>query len=530
MGVQVPPPALQLAVGGPRSAVHGRRSTVGGRLTREMLAQQPETQNPEHRTLNPKPRSKHKTFSQPSNFLQKVNLKIEQLGNLHNIIHIDIEAADYKEKFDKAIKDLGKKIQVPGFRIGHVPAGMVKKMYGDSILADELNKIVNDQMGNYLKENNFELFGDALPVRDEHLELNFNEPRSYQFSYEIGIQPEIQNTAQLLAGKTFTRYRIPAKEEEINQEVERMLKKYGKREDVEIVEENDVVYAHVHELNEDGSVKEGGVNSNTYFNLQMMQDDQHGIFLGAKAEEIKNIDDIFSVFKGDKVKIAKNILQLTEATEESVEKINGKFEFKIDRVARLLPAEMNEEFFKAVVPEVGEISTEAELRQNLSDNIEAYNNSMTEVTLENEIFKFLGETTEIPLPEVFLRKWFEKTNEKELSAENFEKEFEQFRNQLKQSLIYKKIQKEHDIHVEKEEIINEAVIAVRMSYGQLGDDFVRYVTESQLKDKAFVENMHDRVMQKKFFEALKGYVTVEEKQITLEEYQQITKKEEVYAE
>lgn len=459
-----------------------------------------------------------------------MNLKIEQLGNLHNIIHIDIEAADYSEKFDKAIKDLGKKIQVPGFRIGHVPAGMVKKMYGDSVLADELNKIVNDQMGNYLKENNYELFGEALPVREEHLELNYNEPRSYQFSYEIGIQPEINQIAQLVSGKTFTRYRIPAKEEEINQELDRLLKKYGKREDVETVEENDVVYAHVHELNDDGSVKEGGIHANTYFNIQMLNDDKQGLFLGAKTGDVKNIDDIFSVFNGDKVKIAKNILQMAEATEASVENIGGKFEFKIDRVARLIPAEINEEFFKAVVPEVGEISTEEELRRNLSDNIEAYNNSMTEVTLENEIFKFLGETTEIPLPEVFLRKWFEKTNEKEMSAEDFEKAFEQFRNQLKQSLIYKKVQKEHDIKVQNEEIINEAVIAVRMSYGQLGDDFVRYVTESQLKDKAFVENMHDRVMQKKFFEALKGYVSIEEKPITLEEYQQITKKEEVYAE
>lgn len=458
-----------------------------------------------------------------------MNVSIENLGPQHNIIRFNIDNADYRDRFEKALKELAKKSNFPGFRPGHVPMGMVKKMYGNTAILEELYKIVNEQMNAYLKENNFELLGDALPVENK-LDIDHNETKSYEFAYEIGIQPEVHLEENINKDKTFTRYKIHAKEEEIDAELERIRNKYGKREDVETVEQNDVIYAHVHELNEDMSVKEGGMHADTYFNLQMLNDDSQNIFLGAKPGDINNIEDVFSVFKGDKVKIAKNILHQTEATEESLEGISSKFEFKIDRIARLLPAELNEEFYTEISKEFGETTTEEELRLKIKDGIEQYNSRVTEVTLENDLFKYLGDTTNVPLPEVFLRKWFKQSNETEITEENFEAEFADFLTKLKQSLIYRTVQKSHDLNVKNEEIIQEALTTVRMSYGQMGDDFIQYITQSQLKDKAFVENMHDRVAQKKFFEALKGYITIEDQAITAEEFQKLNKQEEVYAE
>jgi trigger factor len=140
------------------------------------------------------------------------------------------------------------------------------------VLADELNKIVNEQMGKYLEENKYELFGEAIPVREDRLELNCNEPRSYEFSYEIGIQPPVNLSPEAGSGKVFTRYRIPPTEEEIGKELERLLKKYGTREDVELVAENDVIYAYLHQVNEDGSEVEGGLHADSYLNLQMVQE------------------------------------------------------------------------------------------------------------------------------------------------------------------------------------------------------------------------------------------------------------------
>ncbi len=459
-----------------------------------------------------------------------MNISIENLGLQHNIVRFTIANEDYRGRYEKSLKDLAKKAQIPGFRPGHVPAGMVKKMYGDSAMLDELYKIVNEQMNAYLKENNYELLGDALPVEGE-LGLNIAEPKDYEFAYEIGVQPAIDLSINLNKDKSLTRYQIEAKPEEVEAEFQRILIKYGERKDVDTIEENDVVYANATELNADGTPKEGGVNAETYFNLQMLNADFQSMFLGAKQGDVKNIDDVFSVFIGHKVKIAKNILHLTEATEETAAEISPKFEFRIDKVARMFPAELNDTFFDAISKEFGEIATETELREKIGAAISQYNSSVTEVTLENELFKYLIDTTEVPLPDVFLRKWFSKSNEKDIAAADFEAEFADFTSKLKQSLIYREVQKSHELGVTNEDIIQEAVNTVRASYGQMGDDFVQYITQSQLKDKAFVENMHDRVAQKRFFDVIKGYITIETQPITLEAFQELTKQEPIaYAE
>ncbi|HMU69312.1 MAG TPA: trigger factor [Chitinophagales bacterium] len=458
-----------------------------------------------------------------------MNVNVENLGSQHHIVHITLDHADYKEPFEKALKEIGKKAQVPGFRPGHVPAGMIRKMYGESVILDELYKLVNEQMNNWLKTNNHELLGDALPVNKD-LGVDYNSNKSYEFSYEVGVQPEVEVESVLRNAAAFTRYRIPATEAEIDQEVERMQRKYGERKDVESIEENDVVYAHAHQLNDDGSEQEGGMHVDTYFNLQMLNDDQKDVFLGAKSGETKNIMDIFSVFKGDKVRVAKNVLQMGEVTEAQLEDFNPAFSFRIDRIARLFDAEINEAFFTEVSKEVGPVTNMDELRNQIRGAIELYNDQMTDVNLENNIFTYLMDTTNVPLPDVFLRKWYVQANRKSEEAEDFEKEFTEFITRLKQSLIYRKVQQTHQIEVSNEEIVQEATATVARSYAQLGDDFIQYVLGSQLKDKQFVENMHDRVAQKKFFAALRGYVAVEEQSITLEAFQEMNKKtEETYA-
>ncbi len=458
-----------------------------------------------------------------------MNVSIENLADQHQIIRISVSDEDYRSRFEKALKDISKKAQIPGFRQGHVPAGMVKKMYGETLILDELYKIVNEQMNAYLKENNYELLGDALPVEAD-LGINYAEPKTYEFVYEIGIQPEIDLASGFNKDKSFTRYVIAPNEEEVSEELDRIRKKYGQRNDVDTVETNDVIYAHATELNGDGYAKEGGIQADTYFNLQMLNDDKQELFLGAKTGEVKNIADIFSVFKGDKLKIAKNILQLSDSTEASVEQFSPSFTFRIDRIARLFPAEINDAFFTEISKEFGQINSESELREKITEAIGSYNRRITEVTLDNELFKYLNDTTSVPLPEVFLQKWFRKSNEKEFPEEDFDKEFADFLSKLKQSLIYRKMQRSHDLNVANEELIQEALQTVRMSYGQMGEDFVQYITQSQLKDKQFVENMHDRVAQKKFFDALKEYITIIEQPISLEEFQKLNKQEEVYAE
>lgn len=459
-----------------------------------------------------------------------VNITTEELGDLHQVIHIEIADEDYRKQYDKQIKDLVKKIQLPGFRTGHTPIGLIQKRFGDSALADELNKIVNEQVRTYLETNNLSLLGEALPLRDEQLDIVSKEPRTYTFSYEMGIQPTIDVAAALSKDKVFTQYRIAAKDSEIDQEIERLQKRYGNREDVEKAEEGDVIYLHLEELNSDGSVKENGVHAHSFFNYEMLTESGLEIFKGISKDKEDNIADIFSVFKGDRNQVAKNVLMLEKADEETVEAIQPAFHFKVERISRLYPAALDDKFFNEIVREYGEVEDETQLRSKIKEVIEGYNDRTTSIALENDIYTFLKDNLEIRLPETFLRRWFRKTIEKEISEEEFEKEFAEFTNRLRQSIIFQHVQKAYDLNATKEEVVAEAFETTRISYGHLGEELVSYVANNNLQDKNFVENMHDRVMQKKFFGALKNYITVQDEETTLEEFQKINAKEETYAE
>jgi len=402
----------------------------------------------------------------------KVNVTKEILSDLHQIITITISPEDYTSGYSKQIKDLGKKVQLPGFRVGHTPMSIVQKRFGDSVLAEELNKIVNEQMGNYLKENDYNILGDALPINEERLTLDHSKQNTYTFTYEIGIQPKIELADGLSKDRTFTRYKIAAKEEEIDQEIERLRKRYGKREDVDTAENGDVIYVHLQELNPDGTENSSGVHAHSFFNYEMLTDEGLKLLSGAQKDKKYNIANLFNVFQGDKKQVARNMLMLEKAEDAEIENIHKAFEMKIERISRLYPAELDDKFFNEVMKEYGEIDTAEQLRNKIREVIENYNDRMTEVSVENDIYKHLSETLQIPLPEAFLKKWFARSQEKDITAESFDTEFAEFLSRLKQSLIFQKIQKDHGLNVKKEEVVEEAFDNVRMSYGHLGDELV----------------------------------------------------------
>ncbi len=459
------------------------------------------------------------------NFKRNIlNVQIDNLGPRHERVSIQISPADYADAFKKSLKDLSKKVQIKGFRPGHVPMGMVKKMYGDQALADELNKLVNKSIDEHLKDNNERLLGDPLPSTEDRVEIDHTKEQEYTFVYEIGLQPSFE--LGISSADHFTWYRIPASSAEVEQEIERLQKKYGNRDEVEEAADGDVVYVHLQELNEDGSAREEGLHVHSFFNFEMLTDTGKELFGTIAKGGAYNIADIFSVFKGERAQIARNVLQMQEPSEEIVEAIQPGFECKVDRIVRLIPAELNEAFFQSVSAEYGEVTDESALRERISGFIEQYNDNMTRVQLDNTLYKYLIEQTSIDLPDQFLEKWF--INSRAADGED-EETFSQFMRRLKESLIFRKVQQEHQLEATQDEIIQAAVQHVRNSYGQLGEDFVRYIVESQLKERSFVESMHDRVMQEKFLDVIRSMISIDDQATTLEEYQSL-QKETAYAE
>jgi len=458
-----------------------------------------------------------------------VNISSENLGPQHLRLTIQIDAADYRTPFEKSIKELSKKVQIKGFRPGHVPLSLVKKMYGDKALADELNQLVNAQIGNYLKEAQIEILGDPLPDNEMGVEIDYTAEKPYTFAYEMGVQPELDIAGVLSAAPAFTWYRIPAKLEEIEAEVGRILKQLGKQEEVSAAEEGDILYVHLRELDADNNPVEGGIDTDSYLNLEMLNDSGLELFKGIEKDAVKNIPDLFAVFKGEKTSIAKNILLMKDEELDKLETMSPAFECKIEKIVRLKAAELNAEVFETLSKDYGPVSTEEELQNKIKELIESHYDRMTDITLQNAIFKYLKDTTEVPLPEVFLQKWFKSTMEQQMDESTFEEQFNTFINNLKQSLIFQRVRKDNALAVTKEEIIEEAVSRVRASYGSLGEDLVNYLAQNNLQDKQFVESVHDGVLQQKFFKILKGYVTINEEMINLEDFRKLNRQE-TYAE
>ena len=187
---------------------------------------------------------------------------------------------------------------------------------------------------------------------------------------------------------------------------------------------------------------------------------------------------------------------------------------------RLIPAELNEAFFQSVSAEYGEVTDESALRERISGFIEQYNDNMTRVQLDNTLYKYLIEQTSIDLPDQFLE------NGSSTAVLPMVKTKRPSHNlcRLKESLIFRKVQQEHQLEATQDEIIQAAVQHVRNSYGQLGEDFVRYIVESQPKERSFVESMHDRVMQEKFLDVIRNMISIDDQATTLEEYQSLQKK------
>lgn len=450
-----------------------------------------------------------------------MNVQTEQLGELHEKITITIDPADYQPAFNKSLKELAKKANFKGFRPGHVPMGMVKKLYGDQALAEELNKLVNEAIDNQLKSENKQLLGDPLPAEDEPVTIHHGEAKEYVFQYEVGIQPQFE--LGISQSDTFTWYKIPAGDDDIQQEVERLRKKYGKREEVDSADDQDVIYVHLQELDATG---ENPVHVHTFYNREMLTEAGMEL-LGSVAKDFKGTcDDIFSLFKGEKEQVAKNVLQVKDADTAIIEGIQPKFEIAVERIVRLMPADNDAAFFEAASGEYGEVADMESLEANIRAAIEHYNNEMTKGRLDNDIYKALVESTSIALPEQFLDKWYAKNragNAEGESADTEQEPLDVFLKRLKESLIFSHIQKEHELTANQEEVIQEAIAHTRASYGQLGEEFVRYIVENNIKDRSFVESMHDRVLQNKFLDIIRGKVNIVDEAITLEAFQNLQK-------
>ena len=451
--------------------------------------------------------------------LYKMNITQEKIGDLKSLVRINLKKEDYEPKVLEQIKKLAKRADIKGFRKGMVPLGVVKKMYGNSVLAEEINKDLNEHMWQYLQENKIDVLGQPIPAADQALlDIDINNMKDVDFAYEVGLAPEI-DLSYVERAEPFTKYKITVTDTMIDEEVERIRKRFSTYQYPENVEANDILSLTIEELNEDGTLKEGGVSTVSSVMMDMITKDHQAAFL-ALAKQGSLEGNIWEIIDRQREETAKHILNLTEPQHTA--HIGNKFKLTLNNITRAIPAEMNEEFFKKVYGETGP-TTEEGMRTLIKTELDSYFDGQTDGYLINDLYKGIIENVNFPLPDDFMKRWIKVANEKNVSDEEIEKDYPRFAKQLRWDLITRKVIRENNIENTPEEVKEQVrlkTIQQLYSYGlrDLGGEWVEQFITKQMADKEQLKQTGEQLLTDKVMLLLKSKVKLNEKPISMEAF------------
>lgn len=443
----------------------------------------------------------------------------ENIGNLHDKVTVKLEKEDYFPSFEKSLKQYAKNINVPGFRKGMVPSGMVRKMYGQSIFTDEVLRAAGAKMDEYLKNEQLQIFAQPMALPEKSAgKLDMNNPAEVDFSFEIGIKPEFEIKA--LNGKQeLTRYKIVISDKLLDDEMERLQRRFGKPEPQEsVTNKEDIIYSTFEECDAEGNVVEGAAPIEDTELMDKLPVKIQEQLMGKKAEDSIIIqpkevctEEELPVFMKDSLKLK---------VEDAAEKY---FKMTLTKVSLLIPHEVNEEMFQQVFPNT-EVKDEAAFREMLREELGKEYDRMARERLQNEMYEVLVHKTDIDLPVDFLKRWLREGSEQPKSAEEVEQEFPQFDHQLRWTLISDKLMLDNNIEVSREEVMDDIRGRVLQYFGMAPDadmeetpwmdDYMAKVT----KDEKTMDETYRRLLFDKLFTYLETEFKVIDKEIDEESF------------
>ncbi|PTQ97945.1 trigger factor [Mucilaginibacter yixingensis] len=447
-----------------------------------------------------------------------MNISQEKKDNLNAVITINLAPEDYATRVDKAIKDHAKKANIPGFRKGMVPAAHIKRMYGKSILVDEINNLLQDTLNNYLNEQQLDVLGQPLPKMDDSKEYNWDFADSFEFNYEVGLAPEF--ALDFTSNDKVTQYDIAVDDETLAARVKNLRRSYGKMTNPDVSADDDVLYAELVQLSPDGSVFEGGIVNTGSIRLDQVQNEEvKKSLIGLKKGDVL-VFDVQKAYNNDAARVAA-ILGVDEADAAEVK---SNFQVTVKNVNRLDEADLTQEFFDKLFGE-GEVKTEEEFTAKVKGEVEMMMQQDSDRKLQNDIYKYAVDKVSFELPDEFLKRWLKATNEN-LSEEELQGGYADFAKGLKWTLIGNKIIKDNSIEIKYEDVFATAKQRLdaqfRMYSPQpLAEDQLAQYTVQFLQNKENANRIFDEVKGQKVIDYIRGVITVDHKATTSEEFAKV---------
>ncbi len=444
-----------------------------------------------------------------------MNIVRKDLDQNNAIVTLRIEKADYAEKVDKNLRDYRKKANIPGFRPGMIPVGLIKKMYGKAVLAEEINKLVSDNLYNYIRENKINILGEPLPNETEQQPVDFDNQEDFEFVFDLGIAPEFD--VELTDKDKVKYYSIQVSDEMIDNQVKSYTGRYGKYIQEEVVEEKDMLKGELLEM-ADGKVNESGikVKDATLTAAYMKDEAQKALFVGAKKGDIITFNPAIA-FENET-----EISSMLKISKDEAKNVTSDFQLKIESITRYHESEINQELFDKVYGE-GVVSSEEEFRAKIKESIQENLIADSEYKFGIDAKEMLkAKFSDLTFPEVFLKRWVLSSNEN-LTAETLEEDFPKMITDLKWHLIKDKISKTNEIKVEAPDVEEYAKKVTKAQFAQYGmngmeDDVIANYAKDMMKKEDTLKSMFDKVAEEKVFAVIKQTVKLDNKEVSIEEF------------
>ena len=442
-----------------------------------------------------------------------MDITLEKKTSTEGFIKITLKEGDYQPQVEEKIKDYSKKANIKGFRPGKVPFNYIRKLYGKSILVDEINQILSNSVAEYIKENQIKIIGEPLPNQEKSKDIDWDNQKDFDFEYNIGMAGDFDY--DLSAEVKVTAYDINVDDKTVSKTVDNLKMQHGTMTNPDVSEEGDALF---------GTLVQGEFTKDLLIEASEIDKNTAKKFVGLKSGDSVTFD-LHQAFSD-----SQKLSQLLGISEDETKSLSGDFEFTVKNVNRQVPAALNKEFFDRIFT-TGDVNSEQEFLDKIKSSIEDNYSKETMSFLDHTIENKLIDSTEIDLPDEFLKKWLMASGEGNITEEHIKEGYHAYAKDIKWSLIRNKIIEDHEIKVESEDLLETTRKIIREQFAQLG-------LKSQIEDNldAFVDNylkgddgknyskMYNQAISDKLMAIIKEKISITREKVDVEKFNELVLK------
>ena len=436
---------------------------------------------------------------------------------INGLLTMTVEAADYQEQVEKTLKNYRRKAQVPGFRPGMVPMGMIKKQYGTAVKVDEVNKLMGEKLYEYIRENKIQMLGEPLPNQEKQVPQDFEKDAELTFVFDIAVAPEFK--VELTNKDKIDYYKIKVDDKLIDDQVQMYQSQAGEFVKAEVFSGNDTITGDLRELDAEGNTKEGGITTEggMIMPAYIKDEDQKKLFDGCKPGDIITFNPKKAYPDNDA-----EVAALLKVQKDDVKDLTADFSYQVTEIRHYQPAEVDQKLFDRVFGE-GTVTDEKAFREKIVESIAPQLQQNSDYKFLLDIRQYVEKTVgDLQFPEALLKRMMLQNNQ-DKGVDYVEKNFEGSIKELKWHLIKEQIVAANNIKVEEADLKAVAKEVIRAQFAQYGmsnvpDDVLENYAAEQLKKRENVDNFVDRAVDMKLTEALKNVVKLNEKEVSLEDF------------